>query len=65
MSYIFRDDKMWFSLNIYLRLGPNPFSNRLDMRCERNREDKNDSNILAIATDRKVLSLLREGKLEK
>ena len=37
----------------------------MDVRCERNRGDKNDSNILATATERMVLSLLRQGKLEE
>ena len=49
---------------MYLRLESKAFSNGMDVRCGRNREDKKDSNVLAVATERMVL-LLRQRKWEE
>lgn len=52
-------------MSMYLRLEPKAFSNDMDVKQERNREGKNNSNVLAMATERMALSLLTQGKLEK
>lgn len=57
---VLKADSMWIDI---WDLEPKTFSDDMDVRCGRHRKGKNDSNILAIATGRMALSLLRWGKL--